>query len=111
MHVGEMDVVQAGEPLTIDLSAIKVSGFTYDHSISCTNANGVPIEDIKGITYPETAAISGLTLHLQVTIGNVNLSHAGLYVCTAFLETPPQLDNISDSANATIKVKSKSEII
>ncbi len=111
MHVTIPNMVEAGESITIGLSAIKTHGFSYDQSISCTDDNGVTISDLEGFTYPEAPMISGLTLHFEVPVGIVNLSHAGLYFCTSFLETPPQLDNISDSANFTIKVKGKLKII
>ena len=105
MHIAVLPEVAAGEPLTIDLSAIKFSGFTYDQTISCTDVNGVPIEDLEDFLYPADPSSVGTTLHFQVPIESTKLSHAGLYLCTAFLETPPQLDNISDSANFSITVK------
>ena len=107
MHVVvSEETVQPGETLLLDLSAIKASGFTFDQSLACTNENGVPISQIEGFTYPENPVVTGLTLHHQVPV-SVRLSHAGVYICTAFLETPSMLENISDNANFTITIKCK----
>ena len=107
MHIGDIKkVVLAGESLLVDLSAIKLPGFTNNQDISCTNQFGTSLSELDGFDYPENSVASGLTLHLQVPAEHVKLSHAGLYICTAFLETPPLLDNISDTDNTTIIVKS-----
>ena len=105
MHIGDFEkVVLAGESLLVDLSAIKLRGFTNNQLISCTNQFGTSLSELDGFKNPVT---TGLTLHLQVSVEHIKLSYAGLHICTAFLETPPFLDNISDTNNATITVKSK----
>ena len=104
MHIALVPVIEAGAPLTIDLIAIKNSGFTYDQTISCTDDKGVPINDLEGFIYPNNPKTTGLTLHYEVPIETVTLSHAGLYLCTAFLETPSQLDNISDNSSFAIRI-------
>ncbi len=105
MHIALVPVIEAGAPLTIDLIAIKNSGFTYDQTISCTDDKGVPINDLEGFLYPKHPSAIGTTLHIPVPIMTIKLSHAGLYLCTTFLETPHQVDNLSDSANFSITVK------
>ena len=100
------NTIVAGDYFTIDLISIKSAGFTYSQSISCTNTYGVPLADIEGVIYPDDVAIAGLTLHHQVTIVSVKLSFAGVYNCTSFLETPPLMDNITDTANFTITITS-----
>ena len=94
----------------LDITAIKMSGFTYEQSIFCTNQNGILLSELEGFDYPEPPTNIGSILNLQILVNPVLLSHAGLYICTAFLETP-LLDNISDTANTSIKVKSKCILI
>ena len=106
MHIGDIKkAVLAGESLLVDLSAIKLPGFTNNQRISCTNQFGTSLSEIDGFDYPENPDATGLTLYLQVPVEHTKLSHAGLYTCTAFLETPPLLDNILDTVNANITVK------
>ena len=107
MHIGDIKkVVLAGESLIVDLSAIKLPGFTNNQVISCTNQFGSSLSEIDGFDYPENPVESGLTRRFKVPVKHVKLSHAGLYICTAFLETPSLLDNISDTNITTITVKS-----
>ena len=107
MYIVSTETVFAGEDLMLQISASKMSGFTYEQSIFCTNENGIPLSELEGFDYPEPPTNIDLILHLQVSANPVLLSHAGLYICTAFLETPSLLDNISDTTNTTIRVKSR----
>ncbi len=107
MHVISPDVIFAGDYFTIDVSAIKSIGFTYSQTISCTNANGIPLADLEGVIYPDNTAVAGLTLHHQVSIVSVGLSFAGMYYCSSFLETPSLMDNITDSTSFTVVITSK----
>ena len=111
MHIVSTETVLAGEALMLDITAIKMSGFTYEQSIFCTNQDGIPLSELEGFGFPEPPTNIGSILSLQIDVNPVLLSHAGLYICTAFLETPPMLDNISDTANTSIKVKSKCVLI
>ena len=95
----------------LDITAIKMSGFTYEQLIFCTNQNEILLSELEGFDYPEPPTNIGSILNLQINVNPVLLSHAGLYICTAFLETPPMLDNISDTTNTSIKVKSKCILI
>ena len=111
MHIVSTETVLAGEALMLDITAIKMSGFTYEQSIFCTNQNGILVSELEGFDYPEPPTNIGSILNLQILVNPVLLSHAGLYICTAFLETPSLLDNISETANTSIKVKSKCILI
>ena len=111
MYIGSTETVLTGEALMLQISASKMSGFTYEQSIFCTNQNGKPLSELEGFDYPEPPTNIGSTLNLPVSVNPVLLSHAGLYICTAFLETPSLLDNISDTANTTIRVKSECILI
>ena len=111
MHIVSTETVLAGETLMLQISASKMSGFTYEQSIFCTNQNGILLSELEGFDYPEPPTNIGSILNLQILVNPVLLSHAGLYICTAFLETPSLLDNISDTANTSIKVKSKCILI
>ena len=107
MHVISPDVIFAGDYFTIDVIAIKSLGFTYSQTISCTNANGIPLADLEGVIYPENTAVAGSTLHHQVSIVSVGLSFAGVYYCSSFLETPLLMDNITDNISFTVIITSK----
>ena len=108
MHViSPTDVVFAGDYFTIDVTAIKSLGFTYSQTISCTNANGIPLADLEGVIYPDNTAVAGSTLHHQVSIVSVWLSFAGVYYCSSFLETPSLMDNITYNKNVTVIITSK----
>ena len=98
----------AGQAVTLSISAVKISGFTYDQIIECTNWNKLPLSEIEGVIYLEDATIAGLTLDIQVQIPSVKLSHAGIYYCDTLLETPHHMDNISDSTNFAIKIEGMS---
>ena len=111
MHIVSTDIVLAGEALMLDITGIKMSGFTYEQLIFCTNQNGIPLSELEGFDYAESPTNIGSILNLQIDVNPVLLSHAGLYICTAFLETPSMLDNISDTANTSIRVKSECILI
>ena len=111
MYIASTETVLADEALMLQISASKMSGFTYEQSIFCTNQNGILLSELEGFDYPEPPTNIDLTLNLPVSVNSVLLSYAGLYICTAFLETPSMLDNISDTANTSIKVKSKCILI
>ena len=111
MHIVNTETVFAGEALMLDITAIKMSGFTYEQSIFCTNQNGILLSELEGFDYPEPPTNIGSILNLQILVNPVLLSHAGLYICTAFLETPSLLDNISETTNTSIKVKSECILI
>ena len=96
--------MQAGQSFSIALSAVKASGFTHDQTVSCTDRHEVPISTLNGFVYPDNPVFTGLTLHYDVAVIAPKLSLAGLYLCNAFLETPPQMDNVSDNANFSIRV-------
>lgn len=110
-HALVMTVIQSGsmwsegELVTVDVIAVKMSGFTNDQIITCTNQHRVHLSEIEGVIYPDDVQVAGLTLHVHVQIPSIKLSHAGIYYCDALLMTPPHLDNISHSENFTIKVK------
>ena len=107
MDVISPDVIFAGDYFTIDVTAIKSLGFTYSQSISCTNANGIPLADLEGVIYPDNTAVAGSTLHHRVSIVSVGLSFAGVYYCYSFLETPSLMDNITDNIIFTVIITSK----
>ena len=111
MYIASTDIVLAGEALMVQISASKMYGFTYEQSIFCTNQNGILLSELEGFDYPEPPTNIGSILNLLVSVNPVLLSHAGLYICTAFLETPSMLDNISDTANTSIRVKSECILI
>ena len=107
MDIKNTETVFAGEALILDITAEKTFGFTYEQSVYCTNQNEILLSELEGFDYPRPPTNTGLQLNLKIHVSPVTLSHAGLYICTAFLETPSLLDNISDTANTTIRVKSE----
>ena len=111
MLIVSTETVLAGEAVMLQISAIKMSGFTYEQLIFCTNQNEIPLSELEGFDFPEPPTNIGSILNLPVSVNPVLLSHACLYICTAFLETPSLLDNISDTANTSIRVKSKCKLI
>ena len=107
MHILNPDIAITGDSLTLSLSAVKTSGFSNDPIISCMNQNKTSLSELEDFDYPDNPSAVGLTLNIQVPITHIKLSHAGVYFCTAILVMPNLLDNISDSANTTIIVKSE----
>ena len=108
MHILNPGIAIAGDSLTLSLSAVKTSGFSNDPIISCINQNKTSLSELEDFDYPDNPSAVGLTLNIQVPITHIKLSNAGVYFCTAILIVMPNLlDNISDSANTTIIVKSE----
>ena len=101
------NIIMACDNITLDISAVKTTGFVNSPSIVCKNASGVPLTDINGVEVLNELVHHGTTSNLKIRLNQFNLSQAGTYFCTAILNTQALPYPLTYNASTAVKIKSK----